>query len=243
MRDRVLLVGATGAIGKRLVPLLVDAGYEVFGTTRSQAKSAELEGAGVTPVVVDVFDAQAVTHVFASIRPQVVINQLTDLRGLDPNNPAEALARNARIRVEGTRNLVAAGLDAGVQRMIAQSIAWAYAPSPPPSTEDDTLDLSAEGTRATTVRGVVALERLTMHSSPMSGMVLRYGRLYGPGTARTMPGEPPVLHVDAAAYAALLALQKAASGIFNIVEDGDFVANAKARRELGWDPAFRLDRQ
>ena len=160
MHDRVLLAGATGAIGKRLVSLLVDAGYEVFGTTRSQAKSAELAGAGVTPIVVDVFDEQAVTHVLASIRPQVVINQLTDLRGLDPNNPAEALARNARVRVEGTRNLVAAAIEARAQRMIAQSIAWAYAPSPPhASTEDDALDLSAEGTRATLDELVRRLER------------------------------------------------------------------------------------
>lgn len=242
MHDRVLLAGATGAIGKRLAPLLIDAGYEVFGTTRSQANSAELEGAGVTPIVIDVFDAQAVRRALAAIRPQNLINQLTDLRGLDPSNPAEALARNARIRVEGTRNLVAAGLDAGVQRMIAQSIAWAYAPNTHTSTEDDALDLSAEGTRATTVRGVVALERRTMHSPPIAGTVLRYGRLYGPGTARTMPGEPPVLHVDAAAYAALLALQKAASGIFNIVEDGALAGNAKARRELDWDPRFRLSK-
>jgi nucleoside-diphosphate-sugar epimerase len=241
MLDRVLLAGATGAIGKRLVPLLIDAGYEVFGTTRSQANCAELEAAAVTPIVVDVFDARAVAHVLAAIRPQVLINQLTDLRGLDPSNPAEALARNARIRIEGTANLVAAAIDAGVQRMIAQSIAWAYAPSTQSATEDDVLDVSAEGTRATTVRGVVALERLTMHSAPIAGTVLRYGRLYGPGTARAMPGEPPVLHVDAAAYAALLALQKGASGIFNVVEDGEHAANAKARGELGWDPGFRLD--
>lgn len=241
MLDRVLLVGATGAIGRRLAPLLVEAGYEVFGTTRSHAKAAELEVEAVTPIVLDVFDAQAVIRAIAEIRPQVVINQLTDLRGLDPANPGDALVRNARVRIEGTENLVAAALKAGVQRMIAQSIAWAYASSACPLSEDDALDLSAEGTRATTVQGVVVLERLTMHSPPLAGSVLRYGRLYGPGTARSVPGEPPVLHVDAAAYAALLALLQAASGVFNVVEDGDLVSNAKVRRGLGWDPGFRLD--
>jgi len=82
MLDRVLLAGATGAIGKRLVPLLIDAGYEVFGTTRSPANCAELEAAAVTPIVIDVFDARAVAQGFTAIRPHILINQLTDLRGL-----------------------------------------------------------------------------------------------------------------------------------------------------------------
>lgn len=238
---RVLLAGATGAIGRRLVPLLVDAGYEVFGTTRSQAKAGELAAAEVQPLVIDVFAMQSVSRAFAEVRPQIVINQLTDLRGLDPTNPADALARNALIRIQGTTNLVSAALLAGVRRMIAQSIAWAYAPGPHPYVEDDPLDLDAEGTRATTVKGAATLERLTMSSPPLAGIVLRYGRIYGPGTGRDAPSEPPVLHVDAAAYAAQLALERGQSGVFNIAEDSELVSSSKARRELGWDPDFRLD--
>lgn len=238
---RVLLAGATGAIGRRLVPLLVDAGYEVFGATRSQAKAGELAAAEVQALVVDVFDVQAVSRAFAQVRPQIVINQLTDLRGLDPTNPADALARNARIRIEGTANLVSAALAAGARRMIAQSIAWTYAPGPHPHVEDDPLDLDAEGTRAITVRGAAILERLTMSSPPLAGIVLRYGRIYGCGTGRDAPAEPPVVHVDAAAYAALLALERGQSGVFNIAEDCDLVSSSKARRELGWDRDFRLD--
>jgi nucleoside-diphosphate-sugar epimerase len=238
---KVFLAGATGAIGQPLVRLLVNAGYEVFGTTRFEAKAAALEAARVKPIVVDVFDAPALSRALAAIRPQVVIHQLTDLSGLDPSRPAEALARNAHIRIEGTGNLIAAALTAGVSRIIAQSIAWVYAPGAQPHAEDDPLDLSAAGTRAITVQGVVTLERLTMHSPPLAGIVLRYGRLYGPGTGRDAAVEPPVLHVDAAAYAALLALEGSKSGVFNIAEDCDLVSNRKARNELGWDPALRLD--
>jgi len=239
--QKVFLAGATGAIGQRLVRLLVDAGYDVFGTTRFEAKAAALEAARVEPIVVDMFDAASVARALAAVRPHVVIHQLTDLSGLDASRPAEALGRNAHIRIEGTSNLVAAALTAGVSRIIAQSIAWAYAPGPQPHAEEDPLDLSAEGTRAITVRGVVALERLTLHSPPLAGIVLRYGRLYGPGTGRDAPVEPPVLHVDAAAYAALLALERSESGVFNIAEDCDLVSNRKARNELDWSPALRVD--
>jgi nucleoside-diphosphate-sugar epimerase len=242
MRDKVLVAGAAGAVGRRLTPLLIEAGFTVFGTTRSPARALALEAAGVAPVVLDVFDAQAVRAALAAIRPRALIHQLTDLQGLDPAYPAEALARNARIRIAGTQNLVAAALASEVSRVIAQSIAWLYAPGPAYATEEDALDLSAEGTRAVTLRGVIALERLTLHSPPIEGAVLRYGRFYGPGTARATSGEPPVVHVDAAAHAALLTLQTGATGIFNLVEDGAGVANAKARTRLGWSPDFRLGR-
>jgi nucleoside-diphosphate-sugar epimerase len=242
MPNRILLAGATGAIGSRLTPLLVDAGYEVFGTTRSQNNAAALEASAVKPIVLDVYDAQAVERALGAVRPEVVIHQLTDLRGMDPSRMHEALTRNARIRIEGTANLIAACSSTGVRRLIAQSIAWIYAPGREPHGEGDALDLQAEGTRATTVKGAAALERLTLHSPPLIGLVLRYGRLYGPRTGKDAPGEAPVVHVDAAAQAALLALERAQSGIFNIVEDNDVASNAKARRELRWDPAFRLAR-
>lgn len=241
---RIFLAGATGAIGRPLACLLIGEGYEVFGTTRSREKAAALAAAAVVPVVVDVFDASALAAEMDAIRPGTVIHQLTDLPpGLHPGRLEEALVRNARVRSEGTRHLVAAALAAGARRLVAQSIAWAYAPGPLPHAEDAPLDSGATGTRAVTVEGVAALERLTLGSPPLEGIVLRYGRLYGPGTGRDAPaGEAPV-HVDAAAHAALLAIGCAALGAFNIAEDSGFVSIARARRELGWDPAFRLARR
>jgi nucleoside-diphosphate-sugar epimerase len=239
---RILLAGATGAIGSRLVPLLVEAGYDVHGTTRSEARTHALRAAGVSPIIVDVFDAPALARIVAAIHPEVVIHQLTDLPpGLDPGRMAEALVRNARIRSEGTRNLVAAALGAGARRLVSQSIAWVYAPGGEPHSEADPLDLHAEGTRALTVEGVVTLERLTTASPPLEGVVLRYGQIYGPGTGRDAPTGSAPLHVDAAAHAALLAIDRAKPGIFNIAGESTFVSSAKARGELGWDPRFRLD--
>lgn len=240
MHGRVFLAGAAGAIGCRLAPLLIGAGYEVFGTTRSAARTARLEAVGVRPVIVDAYDGAALLQAMVAARPETVIHQLTDLAGLDPNRRAEFLARNARLRIEGTQNLIAAAVTAGAGRVIAQSIAWMYAPGPEPHSEGDALDLDAEDARKITVEGVVALERSVTASPALVAAVLRYGQLYGPGTGRDEPfGSAPV-HVDAAASAALLALQRAAAGIFNVAEESAYVSSAKARRELGWDPAFRL---
>ena len=190
----IFLAGAAGAIGRRLVPQLRAAGHTVFGTTRSEAKAHNLQAAGATPVLVDVFDAGALARAVANARPAVVIHQLTDLpAGLDPSRMAEAIRRNARIRDEGTRNLVAAAVAAGARRLVAQSIAWAYAPGPQPYEEDAPLDLAAEGMRAVTVRGVAALEH-QVTDAPLEAVVLRYGRLYGPGTgADTLTNPAPVL--------------------------------------------------
>jgi nucleoside-diphosphate-sugar epimerase len=114
MYRKVFLAGATGAIGKRLVPLLLDAGYEVFGTTRSESKAAGLQAAGATPIVVDVFDAPALSRAIAAIRPEIVIHQLTDLpANLEPSRMAEGITRTTRIRTEGTRNLGHGGSGVG----------------------------------------------------------------------------------------------------------------------------------
>jgi nucleoside-diphosphate-sugar epimerase len=235
---RIFLAGATGAIGKRLVPLLRKAGHHIVGTTRSTAKADALRAAGVEAVVVDVFDAPVLTREVSAARPDVVIHQLTDLPpGLDPGRMAEAGPRNARIRSEGTENLVRAALG-----LIAQSIAWMYAPGRQPYTEADPLDIHAQGARATTVAGVVALERLALTSPPLQGVVLRYGHLYGPGTGADR-AEAPSLHVDAAAAAALLAIEKADAGVYNIAEPSGYLSIEKARRDLGFDPSFRLEAQ
>ena len=239
---KVFLAGATGAIGKRLVPQLLEVGHEVFGTTRSGRKAAELEAAGVTPIVVDVFDALALSRAMTAVRPEIVMNQLTDLpANLEPSGMAEGIVRTTRIRIEGTRNLVAAALEAGVRRIIAQSLAcWVYADGPRPYSENAPLDLRTDAPYAIVVEGVAALEQLTTKSPPVEGVVLRYGQLYGPGTGRDEPTRPAPLHVDAAARAAVLAIDRGKPGIFNIAEGDGFVSIARARRELGFDPGFRL---
>jgi len=237
---KILLAGAGGAIGRRLVPLLRAAGHDVVGTTRSADKAAALRALGAEPAVVDVFDAAALTRIVQTALPQVVIHQLTDLPHA-PNTPGyeEGLERNARLRIDGTRNLVAAAKKAGVRRLIAQSIAFVYAPGEGTRVESDPLDLAAAGARKRTVNGVVALEDATLQMP--EGIVLRYGLLYGPGTwfEREKRGKPG-LHIDAAAQSALLAVTKGARGVYNIAEDDGAISSEKAKRELGFDASFRI---
>jgi nucleoside-diphosphate-sugar epimerase len=236
MRYRIFLAGATGVIGRRLAVLLRDAGHQVTGTTRDAAKADALRAMDVAPVVVDVFDAQALANAVAAARPEIVVHQLTDLpRGLDPAKMDEAIRRNARLRAEGTRHLVDAAVAAGARRLIAQSIAWAYAPGAEPHTEDDPLDVGAQGLRAISVGGVVALERAVL-DAPLDGIVLRYGQLYGPDTGTDAPTGASPLHVDAAAQAALLAIDRGARGVYNIAEPNPHGSVDKARTELGWRP-------
>lgn len=237
----VFLAGATGVIGRRLSLMLMADGHAVTGTTRSRAKAAQLRSCGVMPVVVDVFDGEAFRRAVVQTRPDIVIHQLTDLTGLlDPARREAILARNARLRIEGTANLVAAAVAAGARRLIAQSIAFAYAEGPAPHAETDPLASGESGPGAVTARGVRALEEAVRHASDVQGVVLRYGRLYGPGTWHDAATGRGPLHVDAAAHAARLAATRGAAGIYNIAEDDGSVSIAKARRELGFDPAFRL---
>jgi len=241
MRERVFLAGATGAIGTMLIPLLRDAGFAVYGGTRRAERAAALEAQGVTPVVVDVFDAAALKEALVRIAPESVVHQLTDLpRGLDPAAMAEAVVRNARVRTEGTRHLMAAALAAGARRMVAQSIAWGYAAGPRPFTEDRPLDLAAEGLRRVSVSGVAALEQCVLGTPALTGTVLRYGQLYGPGTGTDAATGASPVHVEAAAWAALLALQRSEGGIFNIAEDNPELSSEKAQRLLGWRGDMRL---
>ena len=237
----VFLAGAAGAVGRRLVPLLLGAGHAVTGTTRSGETAAELRARGVVPAVVDVYDADALRDAVVGARPEVVIHQLTDLpKVLGADRAGTTFPANTRLRIEGTRNLVAATRAAGARRLIAQSIAFAYAPGPEPHRESDPL-ASAEGDTppALTARGVRALEDAVLGAG-LEGFVLRYGRLYGPGTWNPAPSGPGALHVDAAAHAALLALTAGKPGVYNIAEPGGPVAIDKARKDLGFDPAFRL---
>jgi nucleoside-diphosphate-sugar epimerase len=237
---RIFLAGATGVIGLRLAALLRDEGHEVVGTTRTPAKHAMLRALDIKPIVVDVFEPDAVAQAVAAARPDVIIHQLTDLLSA-PGTPGYPAAQeaNRRLRIEGTRNLMRAAGMTGVSRVVAQSIAFVYAPGEGAHVEDDPLDVAAEGVRQLTVQGIVALEREVLEAPGITGVALRYGYFYGPGTWYDAPPKPPSVHVDAAAYAALLAASKGA-GAYNIAEDDGVVSTAKARHELGFDPAFRV---
>ncbi len=236
---KIFLAGASGAIGRRLLPLLHEAGHDVTGMTRSADVARELETAGARAVVVDVFDADALKRAVVEARPEIVMHQLTDLPRVlgDEAELAAAYPRNARIRIEGTRNLVAAANAASARRFIVQSVAFAYAPGKEPYVETDPLNLS-DGPRLVTVRAAADMEQQVLDSG-MEPVVLRYGLLYGPGTWSEGPARKPPVHVDAAAHAALLALTRK-PGIFNIADDDGTVSIEKARREWGFDPAFRL---
>jgi nucleoside-diphosphate-sugar epimerase len=238
---RILLAGATGVIGRRLAVLLRAAHHEVIGTTRTAAKADGLRAIGVMPAVVDVLDADAVTRAVAAARPDVVIHQLTDLPSA-PGTPGYPAAQeaNRRLRIEGTANLMRAAKRAGVRRAIAQSIAFIYAPGEGTRSEDDPLDIAADGTRQVTVQGIAALEREILQTPGIAGVVLRYGYLYGPDTWYAAPPKPPSIHVDAAAHAAWLAVSHGA-GIYNVADDDGAVSIAKAVRDLGFEPAFRID--
>lgn len=231
---RIFIAGATGAVGTPLCQLLIADGHQVTGTTRKPNRADDLRALGVDPAIVDVFDANKLNTALLAARPEVVIHQLTDLPpGLPPAQMESGRARNARIREEGTRNLVAAAIAAGANRMIAQSIAFAYAPGPTPHREDAPLDPAA--------RAVASLEQQVL-AAPMIGIVLRYGRFYGPHTGFDKPAAGGAVHVDAAADAARRAVTQGAKGIYNIAEPNETVSSAKATAELAWTPDFRMER-
>ncbi len=222
---KILLVGATGVIGRRLIPLLIASGHVVAGTTRVAEKSQFLRKAGASPVVVDVFEREKLFAVVRETQPDIIIHQLTDLGERNT-------VTNARIRKVGTRNLVDAAKEAGVRHLIAQSISWVCVPGEGPADESVPLDIDAPEPRRVTIEGVQALESAVGEME--KGIVLRYGTLYGPGTwyapdgfiaeqvrqgqLTADEGVTSFLHVDDAAQAALLALNWE-RGIYNIVDD------------------------
>ena len=234
---RIFLAGASGAIGRPLTAMLVAAGHEVTGTTRSADGAATISAAGARAVIVDVFDAADLHVAVVASRPEVVIHQVTSLT-LKPGEELsdEQLARNAEVREVGTSNLIEAAVAAGAQRVVAQSIAWLYLPGPEPHIETESIVPADPRATDRTRRGVIELERLVTTDPRLEGVVLRYGRLYGPGTWAATPPEPPTVHVDAAARAAALAVDHGEPGVYNIVDDDGPVSNARARRLLGWLP-------
>ncbi len=222
---KIFLAGATGVVGRLLLPMLVESGHEVIGTTRSSAKTDSIKAAGGRRLVMDVMDRATTFTVLEQAQPDVVIHQLTDLAERD-------FAANSRLRIEGVRNLADAAKAVGVQKMIAQSISWIYVPGEQPAHEDEPLDVEAPNARGRSVRAVQTAE-LAVAEMPVA-IMLRYGLLYGPGTwyalesfttdqfrrgeLITNDGVASFLHVADAAQAALLALDWPA-GAYNIVDD------------------------
>jgi nucleoside-diphosphate-sugar epimerase len=242
----VFLAGASGVIGRRLIPLLVAAGHDVIGLTRSEAKSPALATLGATPVVGNVFDLDRLRLLMTDARPQAVISELTDLpQQFDLRKLSTYYAANNRVRREGTANVLTAARDAGATRAIVESMAIWYAPAPgPPRTETDPLYVTAPEPVGEAVRTLKAMEDHAL-ASGLDAILLRYGAFYGPGTwlepggafwTETKNRRYPVIgdgkgiyswiHVDDAARATVVALERAAPGIYNVVDDDPAPAHA-----------------
>lgn len=236
---RIFLAGAAGVVGRNLIPLLVRDGHTVTGTTRSKSKAEQIRSLGAKPAILDMFDDIAVMETVTAARPEILIHQLTDLpQEPGPEKLAASLDANARIRIEGTRNLMAAAKAAGVKRVIAQSIAFVYAPGKKPHAESDPLN-AADRRWKRTVEGVIALEEAVTGTRGIEGIVLRYGKFYGPGTWSPKSTGKGFVHVEAAAQAAALAVARGKPGIYNIAGDDGEVSVERARKQLGFDPKFR----
>jgi 2-alkyl-3-oxoalkanoate reductase len=229
----IFIAGGSGAIGRVLVRMMVAAGHRVVALSRSADRAQQLKAMGAEPVVGDVFDAAQLTTVVERVRPDIVIHQLTAFGATD----VDPLAETIRIRIEGTRNLVAAAEAAGARRMITQSIAFIYTPHGNGLTDETTpLYLESSPAIRPLAHAISELERQTLESN-MESVVLRYGWFYGPGTDYDPNGRIPVavrkgrmaligrgngvfpyVRLEDAAEATMIALSRGA-GIYNIVDD------------------------
>ncbi|MGZ8666452.1 MAG: NAD-dependent epimerase/dehydratase family protein [Solirubrobacterales bacterium] len=235
---RVFLAGAGGAIGRSLLPRLIEAGHEVTGMSRSEQRAEAIRSAGAEALVCDVFDAPALAEGVAAAEPEVVVHELTSLPDrIDLRNPE--YGPNNRIRREGTRNLLAAASAAGARRVVAQSISFMYAPvGGTVKDEEAPLMSGAEGSFGESVDATVSLEEQVTGAEGIEGLVLRYGWFYGPGTyfgldgstaedvrRRRFPivgqgsGISSFIHIDDAAGATVAAVERGAPGIYNVVDD------------------------
>jgi len=248
----VFVAGASGAIGRRLLPQLVAAGHEVTAITRSEEKLEPIESMGARAVVCDVFDAAWLRQAVADSGAEAVIHQLTDLpQRVRPRRLKRYYAANDRVRQESTANLLDAAQRAGVRRIVAQSVAFWYAPgNDKVKTETDPLYLEAPAPIGPAVQTMKSVEDAVTGAEEIEGIALRYGFLYGPGTWYTRDGDVgrqvrqwryPIIgkgeqvysfiHLDDAAAATVAALERAAPGIYNVVDDEP----APARE---WMPTF-----
>jgi nucleoside-diphosphate-sugar epimerase len=229
---RILVAGATGKVGARLVTQLVERGHEVIGTSRSPASADRLRALGTKPVVLDVLDPDATREVVTSAEPDVIVHEATALAGrTDFRHFDESFAETNRLRTEGTDSLLAAAHEASVPRVVAQSYAgWPYArEGGPVKSEDDPLDSTPVPEMRESLDAIAYLERAMLDAG---GVVLRYGGLYG------APDDPQVelirkrrfpivgdgggvwsfVHLDDAAAATVLAVEEADAGIYNVVD-------------------------
>jgi nucleoside-diphosphate-sugar epimerase len=236
---RVFVAGATGAIGKQLVPRLVEAGHEVHGMTRSESKQAVLHELGAVPVVADALDPDQVAEAVGRARPDVIVHQLTAIGSVDPRHLERDFAPTNRLRTEGTDHLLSAGQAVGVQRFVAQSNAlWYVRTGGPVKSEEDPLDTNPPREARTALAALRHLEQAVLGADWTEGIVLRYGGFYGPGTSMA-PGEEQLelvrkrklplvgdgggvwsfIHIADAAEATVAAVEHGNRGVYNVVDD------------------------
>jgi nucleoside-diphosphate-sugar epimerase len=237
---RVFVAGATGAVGRRLVPMLVDGGHEVVGMIRSPRRGREVIELGATPAVADGLDREAVLTAVRRAEPEVVVHEMTGLAEADDLRHFDrVLAPTNRLRTEGLDNLMAGARVVGARRVIAQSYGhWRYASAGPIADEDDLFDPSPPASMRPTLAAIRRLEETLAAAQDLEGIALRYGLFYGPGSAlgadgafadmvraRKLPligkgtGVWSFIHVDDAASAVVAALSEGAPGVYNIVDD------------------------
>jgi nucleoside-diphosphate-sugar epimerase len=238
---RVFVAGATGAIGRQLVPRLAAAGHEVHGMTRYRSKRALLEELGAVPVVADALDPEQVAEAVGRARPEVIVHQLTAIGALDMRHFDRDFALTNRLRTEGTDHLLSAGQAVGVRRFVAQGIAGygAYVRTGGPvKREEDPLDPTPAREMRETLAAIRQLEEAVLGARWTQGIVLRYGAFYGPGTSMAPEGEQSELvrrrrfplvgdgggmwsfiHVADAAEATVAAVEHGRRGVYNVVDD------------------------
>ncbi len=266
---KILVAGATGALGRVLVPKLVERGHEVAGMTRSESKQERVRGLGARPVAADALDGRAVAQAVGEAEPEVVVHQLTALAGgIDIRKLERSFELTNRLRTDGTDHLLAAARAVGARRFVAQSYAgWPFARSSGPlKSETDPLDGDPPSQMRTTLAAIHHLEDAVTSADGIEGIVLRYGGFYGPGTslavdpdgeqvaalrARKVPvvgdggGVWSFVHVEDAAEATALAIERGAPGIYNVVDDSPAPVSEwapAAARALGAKPPRRVPR-
>ena len=262
---RIFVAGATGAIGKQLVPRLVAAGHAVQGMTRSAPKAAMLREMGATPVIADALDAEQVLKAVLAARPDVLVHQLTAIGAMDTRHMEQVFAPTNRLRTEGTDHLLAAAKAAGVQKFVAQSHIAPYARvGTAPKTEEDPFDPAPVNGMRQNQAAMEHLEKAVLDAGRTEGIILRYGWFYGPGTSMAPGAETfelirkrkfPVvangggvwsfIHVADAADATVAAIEQGKPGVYNIVDDDPApVAEwlPELARQLGTKAPLRVPR-